>query len=91
MESQHQNISETQITEIQDKPSETFQNHKLKQKININQKMNQLYQGEIFLPNTSYKYINLSPIKLTETKQEFFKSSNYHLSRKYDVNIKNRN
>ena len=56
-ESLYQNISETQITEIQHKLTETLQNHELKQKIKINQKLNHVYQGRLFLPNTNNKYI----------------------------------
>ena len=49
------------------------------------QKQNHLYQGRTFLPNTSNKYINF-----TETQQEFFNlGPNCHLSRIYDLNIKN--
>ena len=91
MESQDQNISETQITEIQHKLSKILQNYELKQKIKINQKLYHLCQKTIPQANNkaSNEYINQSHIKLTEIQQEFFNfDPNCHLSIKYDLNIK---
>ena len=75
-------IYETQTTEIQYNLSETIQNHNFKQKIKINQKLNYLYQGTVFVSNTHNKYINLLHSKLTETQREIVNlGPNWNLSR----------
>ena len=75
--------------------SETLQDNELLHKLNIIQKLNQLYQGTILLPNNSDKYINISPIKVTEKQRQFLNlDPNCHHIKQYDIYLdkkRNRN